>query len=325
VGSAVPGCTRRTDTDQSRGDSTNGETTGGPSGRPPPKDQPYTKDIGMEFVRIEPGNFLMGSPDGTNPPGVPQEEGRYVNETPHRVTLTKGYRMSATLVTQYQWEQVMGRNPSKFQGTNEAERKKLPVDSVSWYDCVEFCNELSKKDGKSPCYALANVQREFNKGITFADVTFLPEGTGYRLPTEAEWEYAARAGQKTPTPFWWGNSITPDQANYDGRFTYRVGGPSGAFRDKTTPVDAFPANPWGLHDMGGNLCQWCQDSYGPYEGMDNKDPVRIPKADEDARVRVLRGGAWCGLPGRCRAASRESDVPARHSEVYGCRVVSRLD
>jgi len=240
------------------------------------------------------------------------------------VTLTKGYRMSATLVTQYQWEQVMGYNPSTFKGKDEAEKKKLPVDNVSWYDCVEFCNELSKKDHKTPCYALANDKRDMNGRITEAEVTFLPEGTGYRLPTEAEWEYAARAGTKTA--FWWGDSITPEQANYDCS-TYAYG-PKGKvekdkYRQKTTPVDFFKANPWGLHDMHGNLWQWCQDWYGPYDGLDNKDPVRLQKADKDARV--LRGGSWYDDPWFCRAASRFRLAPAFRFDGRGCRVASRLD
>jgi formylglycine-generating enzyme required for sulfatase activity len=285
-----------------------------------PETPPYAKDIGMEFVRIEPGTFRMGSPAtelqrDTSPP---------YGEAPHQVTLTKGYRMSATLVTQYQWEQVMGpqANHSKFLGKDKAEKKQLPVDSVSWYDCVEFCNELSKKDKMTPCYALANVQRDGDGRITSADVTALPDGTGYRLPTEAEWEYAARAGTKTA--FWWGDSITPRQANYNGHYLY--GGQyveKGIFRGKTTSVTSFDPNPWGLYDMGGNLYQWCQDYWGPYDSGDVEDPVRLQKADGDGRV--LRGGSWNHVPANCRAARRGSNAPAIHVDFYGCRVVLCLD
>jgi formylglycine-generating enzyme required for sulfatase activity len=193
---------------------------------------------------------------------------------------------------------------------------------VSWYDCVEFCNELSKKDKRTPCYALANVKRGTDGQITSAEVTFLQEGTGYRLPTEAEWEYAARAGTKTA--FWWGESITTDQANYDGTSTYGPAGRTGAFRKQTTPVEFFAANPWGLRDMGGNLYQWCQDWYELYEGGDVKDPVRLQKGDIDARV--LRGGSWNSYARWCRAASRFRFAPAdRRDDLYGFRIVSRLD
>jgi len=267
----------------------------------------------MKFVWIDPGTFRMGSPT-TEPEHVS-------DETPHQVTLTKGYRMSATLVTQYQWEQVMGSNPSHFKGKDEAEKKLLPVDNVSWFDCVEFCNKFSEKDNKMRCYDIASEQRDGDGRITSAQVTPLPNGTGYRLPTEAEWEYAARAGN--PTAFWWGDLITIDQANYDGNYTYGPGGKSGEYRQKPTPVDFFPANPWGLHDMHGNLWQWCQDWYGPYGSGDVKDPVGIQKADVDARVQ--RGGSWLNNPGRCRAAYRGRNAPAYRNDYFGCRVVSRPD
>jgi formylglycine-generating enzyme required for sulfatase activity len=289
-----------------------------------PKGRPHVNSVGMTFVRIEPGSFLMGSPDGINPPGVSKEAERSADETLHKVTLTRGYRMSATLVTQYQWEQVLGgetANHCIFKGKDEAEKKTLPVDNVSWYECVDFCNELSKKEKKTPCYGLANVQRDPAGRITLADVTLLPDGTGYRLPTEAEWEYAARAG--TTTPFWCGDTISADQANYDSAVAYGPSGKKGAPLRKTTPVNRFPANPWGLYDMGGNLYQWCQDWYGPYEGGNVNDPVQLQKADKGARV--LRGGCWASSPGLCRAACRYENAPVSRHQSRGCRVVLCLD
>src|SRR6202042_2266094 len=131
----------------------------------------------------------------------------------------------------------------------------------------EFCNRLKQKDGKPYC-----------------------------LPTEAEWEYACRAG--TTTPFHFGVSISTDQANYDGNYTYGSGR-KGQYRQQTTPVGSFPANAWGLYDMHGGLWEWCQDGYVEYDNKDIKD-----HQNDKNNARVLRGGSWCGSPGRCRAAGR---------------------
>ncbi len=283
----------------------------------PRQGEQYTNSLGMAFVGIEPGNFLMGSPDGQNPPGVPEETGRVGDETPHRVTLTRGYYLGATLVTQRQWERVMGKeaNHSEFPGKSEDEKSKLPVDNVSWYDCVDFCNRLSSEEGRSPAYRLTNMRRE-GGGLVAADVELLPNGTGYRLPTEAEWEYAARAG--TQTAFWWGDTINTDQANYDGTQIYGKAGKKGEYRKKTTPVDQFQANRWGLRDMGGNLFQWCGDYYDRYHEENNQDPLVLARGIVDCRV--ARGGSWIHGPERCRAALRGWFPPADRRGFYGCRI-----
>ena len=166
----------------------------------PPKD--FTNSIGMKFVWIPPGNFMMGSPKE-------EKERRSTDETQHKVTLTKGFYMGVYTVTQEQWQEVMGNNPSHFKG-----EKNLPVEKVSWDDCQEFIKKLREKDKKA-----------------------------YRLPTEAEWEYACRAG--TTTPFHFGETISTDQANYNGNVIYG-NGKKGVYRKKTTPVGSFPANAWGF-------------------------------------------------------------------------------
>src|ERR1019366_322239 len=219
----------------------------------PPKD--FTNSIGMKFVWIAPGNFMMGSPK--------EELLMDSNETQHKVTLTKGFYMSVYTVTQEQWQGVMGNNPSNFKG-----EKNLPVEQVSWDDCQQFIKKLREKDKKA-----------------------------YRLPSESEWEYSCRAGTKTP--FHFGETISTDQANYNGDFIYGTG-KKGVNRKKTTPVGSFPANAWGLHDMHGNLWQWCQDWYGEYLQKDVVDP----QGPEKGEGRVLRGGSWLNFPLNCRSAYR---------------------
>ncbi len=236
----------------------------------PPKS--FTNSVGMKFAWIPPGTFLMGSPA--------TEADREKDETQHKVTLTKGFYMGVYLVTQEQWREVMGDNPSRFKG-----EKKLPVDMISWKECQEFLQKLREKDKKR----------------------------AYRLPTEAEWEYACRAG--TTTPFYFGDTISTDQANYKGVFTYGKG-KVGVYREKTTPVGSFPPNAWGLYDMHGNLLEWCQDWYGEYP----TDHVVDPQGPEDGRWRVLRGGCWFYAPQYCRSACRDWCTRGYHLSLVGFRV-----
>ena len=235
----------------------------------PPKD--FTNSIGMKFVWIKPGNFVMGSPK--------EEKLREDNETPHKVTLSKGFYMGVHAVAQEQWKEVMGNNPSFFKG-----EKNLPVETVSWEDCQEFVKKLREKDKKL-----------------------------YRLPSEAEWEFCCRAG--TTTPFHFGETISTDQANYNGNFTYGDG-KKGVYRKKTTPVGTFPANAWGLHDMHGNVWQWCQDRYGDYPQKDVVDPQEPEKGE----LRVLRGGSWYVTPEYCRSAFRNMYGPGDRLSDVGCRL-----
>ena len=243
-----------------------------------PKDPPkhFTNSLGMKFVWISPGNFMMGSPK--------EEKERDANETQHKVTLTKGFYMGVHLVTQEQWQAVMGKNPSHFKG-----EKTLPVENVTWEDCQEFIKKLREKDKKP-----------------------------YRLPTEAEWEYSCRAGTKTP--FHFGESISTDQANYNGNSTYGDG-TQGIFRSKTTPVGSFPANAWGLYDMHGNIWQWCQDWYGDYPQKDVVDS----QGPDKGKFRVLRGGSWSHLPWFCRSAYRYGSVPGPRLNNFGLRVCFYVD
>ena len=237
----------------------------------------WTNSIGMELVYIPPGTFVMGSPA--------EEQGRgrsgSSDETQHRVRLTKGFFMGVTEVTQAQWKAVMGTDPSRFKGDN------LPVERVSWHVAVAFCRKLSASEGKQ-----------------------------YRLPTEAEWEYACRAG--TTTAFNTGPTISTDQANYDGNHTY-AGGRRDVYRKKTMPVGSFKANAWGLYDMHGNVYEWCSDRHGEYPRGEAVDPTGPAKG----KLRVLRGGSWYYAPWFCRSASRRR-VLARQSVVWYYGVGFRL-
>jgi formylglycine-generating enzyme required for sulfatase activity len=245
--------------------------------RPAPdqKPKPFTNSIGMKFVWIPPGSFMMGSPKEE----VERESYWKADEKQHGVTLTKGFYMGVHLVTQQQWQVVMRNNPSHFQG-----EENLPVDNVSWEDCQRFIMKLRAGDSRP-----------------------------YRLPTEAEWEYACRAG--TATPFHFGETISTDQANYLGDFIYAKG-ERGANRRKSTAVDSFPANAWGLHDMHGNVYQWCQDWFGAYPAGVVVDPKGAMFGD----YRVLRGGAWNSNPEWCRSAYRSMNFPDSHEPVFGFRL-----
>ena len=249
-----------------------------PPAQPPRGDPPkqYTNGLGMKFVWIPPGTFLMGSPK--------DDPDAYENEIQHRVTLTKGFYMGVYTVTQEQWQAVRGDNPSKFQG-----EKNLPVESVSWFDCQEFVKKLREEDDWP-----------------------------YRLPTEAEWEYSCRAG--TTTPFHFGATISTDQANYDGNYTYG-NGKKGVFRANPVPVGSFPANAWGLHDMHGNVYQWCADWYGSYPQNDIIDP----QGPDSGETRVWRGGSWNYYPKYCRSASRDWHPPANRYPYLGFRICFSLD
>ena len=218
--------------------------------------------VKMEMVYVAPGSFTMGSPES--------EDGRFDDETQHRVTLTKGYWLGKYEVTQRQWESVMGENPSRFKGPDR------PVENVSWDDCQRF---IAKVD--------AEARRQF--------------GGGARLPTEAEWEHACRAGTTGP----YGGSGNLDDMGW-------YGGNSG---NKTHPVGQKQANDWGFHDMHGNVWEWCNDWYASYGG-DTTDPIGPASSDS----RVLRGGSWRNLARVCRSAYRSRGLPGLRDSYCGFRL-----
>ncbi|MDR0444446.1 MAG: formylglycine-generating enzyme family protein [Treponema sp.] len=240
------------------------------------------------FVRINGGTFTIGSPAG--------EYRRDNNEVQHQVTVSSFY-MGIFTVTQKEYEEIMGTNPSNFKGSD------LPVERVTWFDAVEYCNRRSQEEGLTPAYTR-----------TGDNVTWNRSANGYRLPTEAEWEYACRAG--TTTPFNTGNNITTSQANYDGDYPYNRNA-LGSSRRRTTNVGSFPANAWGLFDMHGNVWEWCWDWFGDYSSANLDDPAGVPSGSS----RVIRGGSWDNSGAGVRSAYRRSLTPSFRIINLGFRLV----
>lgn len=215
-------------------------------------------------------------PQGSFKMGSPEEETiRYDNETQHDVTIEKGFWLAETETTQRLWQAVMGDNPSVHKGDD------LPVEKIAWNDAMAFIKKANEQ--------------------------FAPEGYVFALPTEEEWEYACRAG--TTSPFSFGPALNADKANCNGNYPYGTKEP-GPWLEKPTPVGTYPANPWGLVDMHGNVWEWCDDLYAEYGAAPNPD-------DQE---RVLRGGSWFSRATNCRAAYRGRFFPDEREFDVGFRL-----
>ena len=270
-----------------------------------------TGGLELPMVRIPAGSFWMGSPEG--------EVGRREDEGPvHRVRLGE-FLMGRTPITQAQWravaqwepregerwERELNLNPSRFQPGGDTRLLKddaftddRPVEQVSWHHAMEFCSRLSQRTGRH-----------------------------YILPSEAQWEYACRAG--TTTPFAFGETLSDELANYDARTTYGSG-MRGQYQQQTTAVKRFPANAWGLHDMHGNVWEWCLDHWhDSYEGaptdgsawLNSTETNNSEMAKGEIETRLLRGGSWGDFPGLCRSAGRYHGPPGLADGFIGFRVV----
>ncbi|MDJ0704693.1 MAG: SUMF1/EgtB/PvdO family nonheme iron enzyme [Leptolyngbyaceae cyanobacterium MO_188.B28] len=254
-----------------------------------------TEALSIEMMQIPAGSFMMGSPE--------DELERDIGEGPQHQVDTPTFFMGKYPITQAQWRFVaelpqvnreLKPNPSGFEG------ERNPVEKVSWFEAVEFCDRLS-----------------------------LHTGRPYRLPAEVEWEYACRAG--TTTPFHFGETISTDLANYRGTDWKEMGGsgsydrgPKGEYREKTTPVDFFGvANAFGLCAMHGNVWEWCQDQWHDnYEGASTDSIAWLDEKSDDEKVeRVIRGGSWDFYPRSCRSASRSNSLPREFENDIGFRVV----
>lgn len=260
---------------------------------------PKTSEMNRQnFVLIKGGTFQMGSPN--------TENWRTKDEKRHTVTVNDFY-MSAYEVTQAEYKKVMKKNPSRFSGKN------LPVETVSWLDAVKYCNARSKKEGFTPVYKILGKKVTWNR-----------KANGYRLPTEAEWEYACRAG--TVTPFNTENSISAKEANYYGHYPYEIEEnyfteekletKPGIYREKTVSVKSFSPNAWGLYNMHGNVSEWVWDYYGTY-GKAKKNPT----GPESGNYRVYRGGGWNDFAKHMRSGYRAAMRQDMSSFNLGIRLV----
>ena len=254
------------------------------------------------FVLIKGGSFGMGSPES--------EAWRSADETQHVVTVSDFY-MSKYELTQKEYEEITGHNPSNFSGEN------LPVENISWLDAVAYCNARSEKDGLTPVYT-----------IDGQNVSWDRSANGYRLPTEAEWEYACRAG--TTTPFYMENSPSAQDANYYGHYPYEIEDnyfsqgnlevKPGEYRQTTVPVDSFSENPYGLYNMHGNVGEWVWDYYGTYSTEADTDPAGA----ESGTLRIYRGGGWNDFAKNMRSAYRATLEQNKGSFNIGIRLVRNV-
>ncbi len=252
-----------------------------------------------DFVSISGGTFMMGSPDSEN------WRGR--DEAQHEVTVSD-FAMCVHEVTQAEYESIVGSNPSSFVGED------LPVDSVSWLDAVTYCDLRSEAEGLTPVYQIGD-----------GTVTWDRAADGYRLPTEAEWEYVCRAG--TNTPFNTETSISADEANYYGHYPYEIEEnyfsqgnlqtQPGIYRQTTVAVESFSPNGWGLYDMHGNVGEWVWDWYGDYP----TDPATDPAGPESGTLRVNRGGGWNDFAKNMRSAYRATAPQDQGRFNVGIRLV----
>jgi sulfatase modifying factor 1 len=239
----------------------------------------FRNSLGMEFVLIPSGTFIMGSPQ--------DEPYRQKREVQHPVTISKPFYMQTTEVTLKQWWAIMGK---RFFGRRKG-TDNMPVTRVSWYDCMHFIKKLNaQKDGV------------------------------YRLPTEAEWEYACRSG--STTAYNWGETIDCSKAMYSNNI--KKSGECldhvrsrGLAIDGPAPVKSYPPNDWGLYDMHGNVWEWCHDWHGDYAN----DPVVDPRGPESGTKKIRRGGSWFGYGYLCRSANRNYSHPASRYRTAGFRLV----
>lgn len=265
----------------------------------PEENEVSMMEIPKSFVLVEGGTFQMGSP-GT-------ESWRSDDEIQHTVTVSDFY-ISQSELTQEEYEKVMGKNPSNFSGGD------LPVENISWLDAVSYCNFRSESEGRMPVYI-----------IDGQNVSWDRSANGYRLPTEAEWEYACRAG--TVTPFNTETSISAEEANYYGHYPYMIEDnyfsqgnldtQPGEYRQTTVAVNSFAPNAFGLYNTHGNVGEWVWDYYGEYPKTEETDPA----GPDSGTLRVYRGGGWNDFAKNMRSAYRATLAQDKGSFNIGMRLV----
>ena len=248
------------------------------------------------MLLVNGGTFRMGSPA--------DEPERGTDEIQHTVTVDSFY-MSKTELSQKEYQAVMGNNPSENKGDD------LPVTDITWYDAIRYCNALSEKEGLTPCYTISDTAVTWNKSAN-----------GYRLPTEAEWEYAARAN--TETPFSFGDYVHDEDANCYNAYGYNndaSGSWVNGYLGYTVPVDSYNANGFGLYNMHGNAGEWVWDWYGEYSANSAENPA----GPESGNYKVVRGGGWNDMPKHIRSAYRTAFPADVSLYSIGMRIVRNAD
>lgn len=273
---------------------------------------------GMKFALIDAGRFTMGS-NGN-------EMNRRGDEPAHDIEITEPFVMGVYEVTQEEYEKVMKRTPSWFARTGKGKDKipvttdsnRYPVEQVTWFEAVAFCNELSRKDGYRPYYKITDARTR--DGATIDATVEIEGGNGYHLPTEAQWEYACRA--KTTLPFHFGTRNRGKEANTKPIPATGYGdGPTFQALNQTITVGNYPANAWGLYDVCGNAGEWCWDWYDKDYYIHS--PAKDPTGPKEGKHRVIRGGSWMVLESSCRSASRFFATPDTANSATGFRVIRR--
>ena len=259
------------------------------------------------FARIESGTFEMGSHAGEN--------GRSDNETQHVVTIGRSFEIQTTEVTQGQWLDLMGSNPSFFADCGD----DCPVENISWWDALAFLNLMSAGAGFEQCYEVSGCIGSYGVDFRCEKVVFKGlDCTGYRLPTEAEWEFAARG--KTSSPFYSGGMVAPECEPRDPNLE-QIAWYCGNSGRTTHPVGSKLPNRHGLSDMLGNVREWVWDwNFGDYTGEEERDPLGPPKG----AGRTYRGGGWMNYARDCRVGARGYQEPDRRADSVGVRPVRTL-
>lgn len=294
---------------------------------PPPN--PTLPPIAIEMKLIPSGEFLMGSSGDDQ--GVPDTNS---DESPlHLVKITKPFLIGVTEVTQFEYETIMRANPSHFsknsargQSLSEQNTSQFPVETVTWFDAIEFCNKLSQKEALSPYYSISDARRESDSIIS---ATVSPAGGfGYRLPTEAEWEYACRA--TTTTAYHFGDNLDIDRANVQRDFTrsvVRIDAHKSRFGlDRTTVVGSYRPNQFGLFQLHGNVGEWCWDWHdAEYYRLFASTAAVNPTGPSNGVERVYRGGSWHQWPWESRSSRRLRATPDKRNSFIGFRLARNAD
>jgi serine/threonine protein kinase/formylglycine-generating enzyme required for sulfatase activity len=277
-----------------------------------------TNSLGMKFALIPAGTFHMGAPPSEREPSSREDE-----RPQHRVQITQPFYLGVYEVTQQEFERVTGRDPSLFRPTSDSgkdavgagrDTRRFPVETVSWFDAVDFCNQLSQLEGLQPYYRISGIEPNDDRSIRAASVT-IAGGEGYRLPTEAQWEYACRAG--TVTPFYFGRTNNGREANVDGENPYGTE-ETGPLVRRPVEVGSYPSNAFGLYDMHGNVWEWCQDWYD--DAYYARSPTDDPLGPEMGERRVERGGCYISHAEFSRSSARSNDRPDLRAGSTGFRV-----